>query len=121
HLFVSGARAPQFYNPEQIDTDYLQFNPDPKIPGHELPEPLFLELMGILNFATSTALYDDEEMRRVMLPSVRADVALNNTYTAPPRPPLDIPITVMGGRVDPFVSGVQLVGWREQTRAALDR
>ena len=50
-----------------------------------------------------------------MLPVVRADLELNNTYHSRERPPLDIPITAVGGRVDPFVNAHQLLGWRSQT------
>jgi acyl transferase domain-containing protein/surfactin synthase thioesterase subunit len=114
-LFISGARAPRVYTPEQIRKDFMQYSPVPGVPGHALPDPHFLDLLRDLGFDSSRALYEDEEMRRLILPAVRADFEINNTYTYDPKPPLDIPITAVGGRVDPFVNAEQILGWRHQT------
>jgi surfactin synthase thioesterase subunit/NAD(P)-dependent dehydrogenase (short-subunit alcohol dehydrogenase family) len=114
-LFVSGARAPQFYNAAQIETDVLQYSPLPGVPGQDLPDAMLLDMLRDLNFDTSAALFDDEEMRRIMLPAVRADLAVNNTYAYATQAPLDAPITAIGGRVDPYVTGEHVLGWRGHT------
>ncbi|MDB5099631.1 MAG: polyketide synthase [Cyanobacteria bacterium RYN_339] len=115
HLLVSGARAPSFYRPEQLEIDVMQFSPVAGVPGHDLGEQDFLTFLADLNFGTSAALFGSPEMRKLMLPTVQADLETNNLYTYGPRPPLDIPITVVGGRVDPYVTGNHLVGWRALT------
>jgi surfactin synthase thioesterase subunit len=117
-LFVSGARAPHFYHPEQIRNDFMQYGGDSGVPGHELPESQLLEMIHDLGFGASRGLDRDEEMRRLMLSTFRADFEINNTYTYADRPALDTPITAMGGRVDPFVNAEQLLAWRRHTTGA---
>ncbi|AUX44867.1 uncharacterized protein SOCE26_063370 [Sorangium cellulosum] len=114
-LFVSGARAPRVYHPEQIQNDYMQYSPVPGVPGHLVPDLDLLDMLRDLGFDSSRAVYEDEEMRRLVLPAVRADFEINNTYTYEEKPPLDIPVTVVGGRVDPFVNAEQILGWRAHT------
>ncbi len=97
-LFVSGARAPQFYNPEQMDVDIKQISPNPNIPSHRLPDHQLLEIAKDLNFGTSEALFNDQEMRQLMLPTFRSDLEINNTYNYVTKPPLDIPILAVGGQ-----------------------
>ncbi|MFN7096110.1 MAG: SDR family NAD(P)-dependent oxidoreductase, partial [Gammaproteobacteria bacterium] len=116
HLFASGARAPQFYTPEQLTIDVMQFSPVKDVPGHELNENDFLVFLKDLNFETSTALYDDKEMRKIMLPTVQADLEANNLYTYVQKLSLSMPITAIGGRVDPYVTGQHLLGWQQQTK-----
>ncbi|MCG8416520.1 MAG: SDR family NAD(P)-dependent oxidoreductase [Proteobacteria bacterium] len=119
HLFVSGARCPQMFSRKQLmEVDVPQFSPDPETPGHLLPDHLLLEMMQDLNFAESSILYRDAELQRLMLPVLRADLAVHNTYVYSPKPRLETPITAIGGRVDPFVTRASLLGWRDQTTAA---
>lgn len=119
-LFVSGSRAPQFCTPEYHLMDKLQFSPDPTKFVQDLSEAKFLEVLQDLNFDTSKALFEDAEMRQLLLPMVRADFELHNTYNYSPKPPLDIPIIAIGGRVDPYVTSEYLLGWREQTKAGFE-
>jgi surfactin synthase thioesterase subunit/aryl carrier-like protein len=112
HFFASGARAPRFYNPEQLAIDVLQYSPLDGTPGHELPDELLLEMLRDLNFDPSEAIFRDKEIRDTLLPSVRADLAANNLYTWREREPLDVPAMVFGGRVDPYVNAGQVLGWR---------
>ncbi|MBR8829127.1 MAG: SDR family NAD(P)-dependent oxidoreductase [Gomphosphaeria aponina SAG 52.96 = DSM 107014] len=119
HLFASGVRAPQYFNLEQLQMNLLLLqSSDLHCPIYELPENMLLEFLQDLHFDTSEVLYQDEEIRRLMLPTIRADFQINDTYFYSPKPILDIPITAFGGNVDPYVNGEQILGWREQTRAA---
>lgn len=117
-FFVSGARAPQFFNRVQFERDLCQFSPLPGVPGHELPEAVLLEMLRDINFATTDALFDSAELRRLVMPAVRADLAVNNTYDYTAKPPFDCPITAIGGRGDPYVTGEQILGWRDHTRGS---
>lgn len=120
HIFVSGARAPQFYTPEQLEIDVLQFSPVRGVPGHELDQENFIEFLKDLNFDTSAAIFNNLEMREIMIPTVQADLRVNNLYTYQTRPKLDVPITVIGGRVDPYVAGHHLLGWKQRTSASFE-
>lgn len=116
YFFASGARAPQFYNPEQLAIDIVQYSPLARVPGHELPDDLFLDMLRDLNFDPSEAIFRDEEVRRMLLPAVRADLEANNLYVWQPCEPLDVPAMVFGGRVDPYVSASHVLGWRSHFR-----
>jgi surfactin synthase thioesterase subunit len=115
HLFVSGARAPHYYHKEQLRQDHLQYSPVPGTAGHELADAQLVEMLRDLGFEASRALETNPEMRRLMLPTLRADLRMHDAYRYAPGPPLDVPITAVGGRVDPFVTGEQLHGWRRHT------
>ncbi|MEM8637299.1 MAG: SDR family NAD(P)-dependent oxidoreductase [Cyanobacteria bacterium P01_G01_bin.54] len=114
-LFASGARSPQFYTDAQFQMDVKQYSPLSPTPGHQLPEQYFLEMLKDLDFSTSQALFDNQEMRNLLLPTVRADLELNNIYRYQAKAPLDIPIFAVGGRVDPYVTGEHILGWQQQT------
>ena len=99
-LFVSGRRAPQV--------------PDPDAPTHELPDDEFIAELRRLN-GTPAELLDDPELMQLMLPVVRADFTLTQTYEHTPRPPLGCPFSVFGGLRDRDVPREYLEGWCEHT------
>ncbi|NEQ21294.1 MAG: thioesterase [Microcoleus sp. SIO2G3] len=103
HLFVSGRRAPQIA--------------EPKPPIHTLPEPEFLEELRRLN-GTPEAVLEHTELIQLLLPTLRADFAVLETYVYASQPPLDCPITAFGGLQDSEVSREELEVWREQTNAS---
>lgn len=100
HLFISGCRAPQV--------------PDSNPPIHTLPEPAFLEKLRRFN-GTPEAVLENAELMKFLLPTLRADFAIIETYVYTPGSSLDCPITVFGGLQDYQVSCDRLEAWREQT------
>jgi medium-chain acyl-[acyl-carrier-protein] hydrolase len=104
-LMISGRRAPQL--------------PDPNTPLHELPEAAFIAAMIQRYNSIPKVLLDDLELLRVFLPTLRADLALVETYTYIPETPLDCPIVAFGGRSDPQASAVELEAWQAQTSQPL--
>jgi len=54
----------------------------------------------------------------LVLPILRADFAIVETYTYINEPALECPITVFGGLQDREVDRENLEAWQEQTRAA---
>jgi medium-chain acyl-[acyl-carrier-protein] hydrolase len=103
HLFVSGRRAPQI--------------PDPKPPIHALPELEFIEELRRLN-GTPEAVLENAELMQLLLPILRADFTVLETYVYTHQPPLDCPITVFGGLQDQEANPDELEAWREQTSAS---
>jgi medium-chain acyl-[acyl-carrier-protein] hydrolase len=103
HLFVSGRRAPQI--------------PAPDSPIHALPDPAFLEKLRRLN-GTPEAVLKSGELMQLLIPTLRADFAVLETYIYAPGPTLDCPITAFGGLQDREVNCDDLEAWREQTNAA---
>ncbi len=100
HLIVSARRAPGL----PVDHPVL----------HNLPDEEFLAELGRLDGAPSAAM-GDPELRRLVLPTLRADFAVCETYVHEPAPPLACPITAYGGLRDRTVSYRHLEAWRTET------
>jgi surfactin synthase thioesterase subunit len=105
HLFVSGNIAPHL--------------PDPAPPIHALPADAFLRELKELN-GMPQAVLDSQELLDIMLPVVRADFTLLETYQYDSQPPLDCPITAFGGLQDPRTTRSGLEDWRTQTVGTFD-
>jgi surfactin synthase thioesterase subunit len=103
HLFASGRTAPQI--PEEGPFDY------------DLPEPEFIQKLRDLN-GTPREVFEHPELMELMIPLLRADFALIQTYVYSPEAPLNIPLTVFGGTEDLEVSQEHLEAWREQTSSS---
>jgi medium-chain acyl-[acyl-carrier-protein] hydrolase len=99
-LFVSAHRAPQ--------------RPAPNPPVHSLPQDEFVEELRRLN-GTPEAVFQDAELMQLLLPTLRADFAVCETYTYMPEEPLECPILAFGGLQDHEVSRDDLAAWRAQT------
>lgn len=100
HLLISGRCAPQIPNRDR--------------PIHNLPEPQLLEQLRELNGTPDTIL-QNRELMQLVLPTLRADFAVIETYTYYPEAPLDCPIAVFGGLQDSTATPESLEAWREQT------
>ena len=101
-LLVSSCQAPQ----------RLHF----ALPTYDLPDAEFIERLRGLN-GTPQPLFDDPRLLLMMLPMIRADVELLQTYEYLADAPLDCPITVFGGLRDEVVNLGGLMAWRQQTTA----
>lgn len=103
HLFVSGRRAPQIENN------------DP--PTYNLPEGAFIEDIRRFN-GTPQEVLEHPELMQLLLPALRADFAICQTYAYTEEPPLECPISVFGGLEDHDAPREYLEAWREQTTAS---
>lgn len=99
HLFVSGRSAPQV--------------PDTDPPTYNLPEPEFIEELQRINGTPKEAL-EHPELMRLMLPILRNDFQVCQTYTYTEDAPLSCPITVLGGLQDE-ATREELEAWKAQT------
>ncbi len=103
HLFVSGRRAPQI--------------PEDEPPTYNLPDDKFLDELRRLK-GTPPEVLEHEELMKLVLPVLRADFELIQTYRYSPRTPLECPLTVFGGLDDTEVTRESLELWREMTTGA---
>ncbi len=103
HLFVSASRAPQLVREDR--------------PIHVLPDHEFMDELRRLN-GTPEEVLEHGELMGLLLPMIRADFTALETYRHVPGPPLDCPITALGGADDPSVGRTELQAWQRQTRAA---
>ncbi len=102
-LFISGCRAPQLPS----------LNP----PIHELPDSDFLEEIKAYG-ATPDEVLENSELMQLLLPLLRSDFAVAETYAYTERVPLQCPITVFGGFQDDKVELSSLEAWRCHTDSA---
>lgn len=100
HLFVSGHQAPRL--------------PAPHPPVHHLPDGEFLAEIRRLN-GTPRELLEHEELRELLLPLLRADLEMCESYVYLAGEPLEVPISVFGGDADPEASPADLGPWEEET------
>jgi medium-chain acyl-[acyl-carrier-protein] hydrolase len=81
---------------------------------HTLPQREFLAELRRLN-GTPKEVLEHEELMEIMLPLIRADFALYETYAYEHDSPLSCPIAAFGGSHDRKVSHGDLAAWRCQT------
>ncbi|MYW16466.1 alpha/beta fold hydrolase [Streptomyces sp. SID161] len=66
---------------------------------------------------TSSALLDDEDVVRMIIPALRADYTAVERYAYRPGPALSCPLRVYTGDTDPQVRADEATAWAEYTRA----
>lgn len=99
-LLVSGCRAPQ----SQLIKRYT----------YNLPDAEFVEEIRRLN-GTPAEVLEHPELMALMLPLLRADFQLLQTYRYQKDEPFEFPITAFGGMDDTEVSPACLEAWEMQT------
>ena len=99
-LFVSAMKAPQIRS-------YI-----PKL--SQLPDMELVEVLKILA-GTPHSVLDNKGLMQAMLPSIKADFQVSESYQYIPADPLDIPISAFGGDEDATVNFSELDAWRKQT------
>ena len=102
HLFISAAGSPTTPPPRPL----LHCATDDEIRRR------LTELGG-----TPLDLLDNVELMRLMLPVLRADFSVLETYEYRDEAPLATPLTVLGGRSDRIVPPKALDEWRQHTSA----
>jgi medium-chain acyl-[acyl-carrier-protein] hydrolase len=101
-LFVSACGAPHI--------------PDPHPPIRNLPDAQFLTALQKLN-GIPAELLNQPEVMQLLMPTLRADFELIETYHFTPASPFDFPIVAFGGLDDPRVSREHIEGWAIHTNS----
>ena len=101
HLFVSGATAPHLC-------------PD-RPPRFHLQREQLLEEIRKLG-GTPEDVLENSELLDLVLPTIRADFALFDTYTYHYEEPFDFPVTALAGDNDWEVDGLDTLQWDIHTR-----
>jgi medium-chain acyl-[acyl-carrier-protein] hydrolase len=105
HLLVSGQRAPHL--------------PLRRKQSYDLPDAAFRERLRELD-GTPGAVLRDADLMELLLPRLRSDFELNETYKRVEHAPLVCPVTAFGGAQDKEVSRSDLEAWRLTTTSAFD-
>ena len=101
-LFLSGNRATHL---PRLEMDI-----------HNAPDEVFFEGLRRLE-GTPEELLENEGLMKLLLPAMRADFAMAETYEFTPEPPLDMPFSVFGGLGDLSTDRPRLEPWAEHTTA----
>jgi medium-chain acyl-[acyl-carrier-protein] hydrolase len=101
-LAVSGHHAPH--------------RPDPDPPVAHLPDAEFLEQMRVRYDGIPAEILAEEELLKLILPVLRADVLVLETHPYVEEPPLDCALSCFGGEQDRHTARDDLEAWREQAR-----
>src|SRR6185295_4659291 len=91
--------------------------PDEEPPIYHLPEPLFLNKLRAYEGVPAEVLQNPEFMKMV-LPTIRADFCICDTYTYYPDYLLQCPISAFGGNRDPKISHDDVAAWKQETQGA---
>lgn len=104
-LIASACRAPFVANPSTVHPERLTDN----------------ELVTAIKArgGTDDGILDEPELREIIIPSIRADFAIDDVYRyTGPSPALSCPVTAIGGTEDPVVPLDALARWSEITDGA---
>lgn len=104
-LLVSGHRAPHL--------------PREQRPIHALPDDLFVDELRRLD-GTPAEVFEDPELMALVLPQLRADFQMAETYEPAPTPPLSCPVVALGGSDDDRTPREALEAWRQSTTGPFD-
>jgi surfactin synthase thioesterase subunit len=99
-LVVAGRGAPD--TPRYVESVYTLGDP-------ELPAAL-----GRI-YGADQAVFQDPELAALVLPAVRADLAMHDTWRVAPRAPLDVRVLALGGTSDIAAPREAMERWREFT------
>lgn len=104
-LVVSAHRAPQLR--------------DPHPPMHVLSDAEFRRVIRQLK-GTPEALLANDEFMALVLPVLRTDFALCETYVYCAEPPLSCPLIALGGAGDEHITEGEVAAWRDQTSGTFE-
>ncbi len=121
HVFVSGCRPPHALDTlGDFEEDLLsKLLPnrafDPIAPFHDQPESVFARVIQQFDIGITDEFLARPELRRLLLPSIRADFELAYRYRCAPEPPWDVPISCFCGLKDSYVTRMDALGWHRYT------
>lgn len=105
HIFVSAHPAPNMHKSEPL--------------MHKLPEDEFIKKLKEMNGMPDEVLCN-RELMELMMPILRADFTLCETYKYKPGLKADCPITAFGGLADDGIRLDELEAWAEMTNSSFE-
>lgn len=109
--------APIFFFPMACSAPQISLG-YPKI--HQMVDKEFLEMMGQLFGAIPNSVLSDPDMIAAMLPGMKADIEVLETYRFQENRKLNVPILAIGGDMDPATTSAGLAAWQEHTEVRFE-
>lgn len=106
HLFVSARRGPRI--------------PEPESPLRDLPDAGFVAEVQRRYDAIPKEVAAEPELMELLLPMLRADFEMLETYEYVAEPPLSRPITATAGDGDPRATPLLCAPWRDETTGGFE-
>jgi len=101
-LFVSGVRAPHI--PKRMERT-----------AFDLPNDAFVKVLKRMN-GTPPEVMENQEMLELMVPIIRKDFQMYETYQYYDEQPLECPITALGGTHDRYTKPEDIEAWSRHTK-----
>jgi len=117
HAFVSGARPPdQIKRPQSFEFDLLERLikiPEFSVfePVHDQADIVFGEVIKEFNILATTEMLAFEELRRLLLPLIRAEFEMSSNYQFQNRPRWQFPLTCLHGTRDTYATEANARAW----------
>jgi surfactin synthase thioesterase subunit len=103
HLILSGRKAPT------VPNRFPQLQ--------HFPDDVFVAEINNRYGGIAPEILEHQDLLKLLLPCLRADIAALEDFSVPARAPLDIPIAVFGGDSDRQTSVQDLKPWGQETTA----
>jgi surfactin synthase thioesterase subunit len=101
-LMVAGSTAPHLVTCDE--------------PLHTIPDDRhFIDEVAREYGGIPDVVMSHDELRQLMIPALRADLSLVESYVYRPSPPLPVPLAAYGGTLDPGVTEIGVTEWRRHT------
>ncbi|WP_444997358.1 thioesterase II family protein [Aliikangiella sp. IMCC44359] len=100
HMILSAKRAPQLIKNQKI--------------SYNLPEEEFIEKVRNMK-GTPEEVLNNKEIMQILLPLLRADFQISETYKFKDEEPLNIPFTLLGGVHDENIPEADVGAWEDNS------
>ena len=114
HFFAAASSTPFRYNAALLEGFFEDKRAD------ALGEGPLLSFLRWVEFQGLAELDRDPELRELALGTIRSDSQMLLAYKPRPRPPLEVPITCIGGGRDPTTNPYELWQWARETSRRFD-
>ena len=122
HAFACGVRPPQLLRRGSEFEDNLVYDMmlhrefDARIPPFAQTDEIFAGIIRQFDTPAANRMLEIPKLRKVLLPTIRAEFRMAYNYTHRSVEPFSFPISSFVGNSDPWVSEEDCAGWGELTR-----
>jgi acyl transferase domain-containing protein/surfactin synthase thioesterase subunit/acyl carrier protein len=123
HAFACGVRPPHLLRRRGAFEDNLAYGMmlhhefDVTVPPYAQPDDVFAYIVRQFDTPAANRMLEIPKLRKVLLPTIRAEFGMAYNYRYRPGEPFPFPISSFVGDADPWVSEEDSAGWGSLTRS----